>query len=98
MIVNISSIIPRDSCVRGVWNWSERSDDERCHSRHRISRGNPYCVNISIVFWEIVTPSGDLNIFHWNLVTLGNGVLHHIIELSTWLPQGIPHFWHSFTH
>src|ERR1043165_1589195 len=91
MIVNLRSIIPRDSLVRGIWNWSGRSDDERCHSRRRISRGNPYGVNISIVFWEIVTPSGRFNIFNRNLVALRNSILHHVIELSTWLPQGIPH-------
>src|ERR1051325_514288 len=68
MIVNIISIIPSDSLVRGIWNLSGRSDNERCHSRHRISRGNPYGVNISIVFREIVTPSGYLNIFNRNLV------------------------------
>src|ERR1051325_7980145 len=97
VIVNLSSIIPRDSFVRGVWNWSGRSNDERCHSRHRISRGNPYSVDISIVFWEIVSPSGHFNIFNRNFVALRNSILHHIIELSTWLPQGIPHIWHSFT-
>src|ERR1051325_7241368 len=96
MIVNIGSIIPRDSFVRGIWNWSGRSDNEGCHSRHRISRGNPYGVNISIVFWEIVTPSGCLNIFNRNIVAFGNGVLHHVIVLSTWLPQGIPYRWFSF--
>src|ERR1051325_10980500 len=98
MIVNIRSIILRNSFVRGIWNWSWRSNDKRCHSRHGISRGNPYCVNINIVFWEIVTPSGRFNIFNRNLVALGNRVLHHIIILSTWLPQGIPHIWHSFIH
>src|ERR1051325_8458472 len=98
MILNFRSIIPRDSLVRGIWSWSVRSNDERCHSRHKISRGNPYCVNISMVFWEIVTPSGRFNIFNRNLVALGNSVLHHIIILSTWLPQGIPHIWYSFIH
>src|ERR1044072_6477349 len=96
MIVNIRSIIPRDSLVRGIWNWSGRSDNEGCHSRHRISRGNPYGVNISIVFWEVVTPSGYFNIFDRNLVALRNGILHHVIILSTWLPQGIPYRWFSF--
>src|ERR1043165_2372722 len=86
MIVNLRSIIPRDSFVRGIWNWSGRSDNEGCHSRHRISRGNPYGVNISTVFWEVVTPSGYLNIFNRYLVALRNGVLHHVIILSTWLP------------
>src|ERR1043165_5751545 len=98
MIVNISSIIPRDSLVRGIWNWSWRSDNEGRHSRHKISRGNPHCVNISIVFWEIVTPSGCLNIFNRNFVAFRNRVLHHVIILSTWLPQGIPHIWYSFVH
>src|ERR1043165_7567458 len=98
MIVNFRSIIPRDSFVRGVWNWFGRSNDERCPSRHRISRGNPYGVNISIVFWEIVTPSGRLNIFNRNLVAFRNRVFHHVIILSTWLPQGIPYRWFSFTH
>src|ERR1051325_7824992 len=98
MIVNIRSIIPRDSFVRGIWNWSRRSNDERRHSRRRISRGNPYCVNINIVFWEIVTPSGHLDIFNRNLVAFGNSVLHLVIKLSTLLPQGIPHIWYSFVH
>src|ERR1051325_9004392 len=98
MIVNFGSIIPRDSFVRGIWNWSGRSNDEGCHPRHRISRGNSYCVNISIVFWEIVTPSGRLNIFNRNFVALRNSILHHVIVLSTWLPQGIPHIWYSFIH
>src|ERR1044072_5965919 len=89
MIVNIRSIIPRNSLVRGIWNWSWRSDNEGCHSRHRISRGNPYGVNISIVFWEIVTPSGRLNIFNGNLVAFRDSVLHDVIILSTWLPQGV---------
>src|ERR1051325_9271035 len=37
VVVNIGSIIPRDSLVRGIWNWSGRSNDERFHSRHRRS-------------------------------------------------------------
>src|ERR1051325_3860212 len=98
MIVNFRSIIPRDSLVRGIWNWSGRSDNEGCHSRHGISRGNPYGVNISIVFWEVVTPSGCFDIFNRNLVAFRNRVLHHVIILSTWLPQGIPHRWFSFIH
>src|ERR1044072_1570427 len=36
MIVDLRSIIPRDSLVRGIWNRSRRSNDERCHSRRRI--------------------------------------------------------------
>src|ERR1043165_9703275 len=96
MIVNISSIIPRDSFVRGIGNWSGRSDNEGCHSRHRINRGNPYGVNISIVFWEIVPPPGHFNIFNRNLVARRSRVLHHVIILSTWLPQGIPYRWYSF--
>src|ERR1044072_6736937 len=98
MIVNFRSIIPRDSFVGGIWNWSGRSNDERYHSRHRISGGNPYRVNISIVFREIITPSGRFNIFNRNLVALRDRVIHHVIILSTWLPQDIPHIRRGLIH
>src|ERR1043165_777037 len=98
MIVNFGSIIPQYSFVREIWNWSGRSNNERCHSRRRIGRGDPYCVYISVVFWEIVSPSGCLDIFDRNLIAFKSGILNHEIKLSTWLPQGILDFWYGFAY
>src|ERR1051325_9439626 len=90
MIVNFGSIIPSYSFVRGIWNWFGRGNNERCHSRRRIGRGDPYCVHISIFFWVIVSPSGCLDVFDWNLVTFGSGIFNHEIELSAWFAPRYP--------